>query len=139
MSGGFYEYAYRRLDELDRWVALLENMAARCRAWAGSDRAQTKSVKRADAPIYDVVPATAWDRAHITERAVLLEGAARKLQAAIVDVQALEGVMHDVEWVASGDYGVDSLMRSPHGAVDVERRDATHGPCPWACCALCSH
>ena len=54
-------------------------------------------------------------------RAVLLDRAAAKLRAAIVDVRAPEQVMHDVEWVASGDHSMDILMVPLPSAVEDDR------------------
>ena len=104
MSGGSFNYAYQKVYELDQWVATLKDMADHCRDWAASDRAETRRVNGVD------VPTTLEDRAAILVRGMLLERAAEKLRMAIVEVRALENVMHDVEWVASGDYAVDGLM-----------------------------
>jgi hypothetical protein len=111
MSGGSYDYAYSKLDELDRWVDTLEAMAVRCREWAASDRAATKYVDGAHSP------STLEDRARIHVRGMLLEKAAGRLKRAVDEVKSLERIMHDVEWVASGDYGIDDLM-GPLGGVE---------------------
>jgi hypothetical protein len=104
MSGGSHDYAYSKLYKLDEWVGTLESMATECREWAASDRAATKYVNG------EHVPTTVEDRACILVRGMLLEKAAERLKRAIDEVKSLEQIMHDVEWVASGDYGVDALM-----------------------------
>ena len=96
VSGGSYE----------RWASTLERMAASCREWAASDRAN----HRYDDASKTHVPTTIPERAQIVVRAVLLERVAARLRGAILEIQALEGVMHDVEWVASGDMDVHDLM-----------------------------
>lgn len=111
MSGGSYDYAYLKLDdELGRWPSILEAMADDCRKWASSVRAATKWVTEPGASRAEHVPTTLEDRAAILVRAMLLDAAAKRLREAIAKVRELEDVMHDVEWVASGDYGVDALM-----------------------------
>ena len=106
MSGGSYDYAYAKLDELRRWPSILSSMASRCREWAASEQAAT----RYDRSLRKDVPSTLEDRACIMVRALLLDRAASRLGAVIAEVEGLEDIMHDVEWVASGDSGVDSLM-----------------------------
>ena len=109
MSGGSFDYAYSKLDELNRWPAILRDMATHCRDWSADERAGRKwdSETRKD------IPTSLQERASILVRAMLLENAATRLQGAIDEVKRLEDVMHDVEWVASGDYGLDSLMDLP--------------------------
>lgn len=104
MSGGSFNYAHSKLYELDSWADMLDDMAERCRNWSASDSANMKYVDGVD------VPSTIEDRASILVRAMLLEKASKRLRGAIDEVKTLEQVMHDVEWVASSDYGVDSLM-----------------------------
>ena len=94
MSGGSYNYAYSKLDKLFSWASTLESMADDCKKWAVSDDASTFE-----------------DRARIMVRALLLEKAAKRLRGAITEVATLADIMHDVEWVASGDYGIDRLMK----------------------------
>jgi hypothetical protein len=106
MSGGSFDYAYTRLDELDRWSLILADMASRCREWAASDKADTKY----DRELKKNVPTTMDDRAHVLVRAMLLDKAAGRLRRAVDEVKMLKDLMHDVEWVVSGDYGVDRLM-----------------------------
>lgn len=101
MSGGSFDYAYSKIDELCDWVGTLNEMASRCRDWASSVRANTKHVNGID------VATTLEDRACILVRAMLLERAAERLRLAIAEVQALEDVMHDVEWVAYGSSGAE--------------------------------
>jgi len=105
MSGGSYDYAYRKIEDLDRWPETLNHMARQCRAWSVSERASKKYVDGAYAPT------TLEDRARVLVRAELLARAAVRLQRAIDEVKQLEVIMHDVEWVESGDYGVDALMK----------------------------
>jgi hypothetical protein len=95
MSGGSYDYAYSKLYELDRWVQTLEEMAESCKSHASSDSSDIRSLD---------------DRASILVRSLLLEQAAKRLKDAIDNVHSLEKVMHDVEWVDSGDYGVNALV-----------------------------
>ena len=45
MSGGSYDYAYGRIDQLDGWASTLERMAMECRDWARSDEAATKDAE----------------------------------------------------------------------------------------------
>jgi hypothetical protein len=105
MSGGSYDYAYSKLDELDRWVNLLGDMARRCKEWAASDEAGTKwdTQTKTDVP-------TSTDRALLFEHGKLLENAAKHLETAVAKVHILRALMQAVEWVASGDYGIDALM-----------------------------
>ena len=102
MSGGSYNYAYSKIDELRGWCATLGGMAAECRGWA-ADPDCTRYVGGKD------VPLTLEDRAAILVRGLLLERAAERLRVAVAEVSALSEVMHDVEWIASGDYGIDRL------------------------------
>jgi len=106
MSGGSYDYAYSKIDELSGWASTLESMAAQCREWSASERAS----KKWDEGMKNEVPTTLEDRARIMVRAELLQRAATRLRRVSDDVNALKDIMHDVEWTASGDYGVDSLM-----------------------------
>lgn len=105
MSGGSYDYAYRKIEDLDRWPETLTDMARECRARAMSARTRWVSKEQSHAPV------TLEDRARVLVRAELLERAAVQLKRAIDEVKQLEGIMHDVEWVTSGDYGVEILMR----------------------------
>ena len=106
MSGGSYNYAYQDLDELDRWYETLKHMAERCKAWAVSDDAS----KKFDRETKTHVASTMEDRARIMVRGMLLERAADRLKRVIAEIKMLKAIMHDVEWVASGDYGIDDLM-----------------------------
>jgi hypothetical protein len=106
MSGGSYNYAYSKIGELRGWASTLQSMADDCRERAASPGLQ--ATRRVGAEWVDH-PATMVDRATIMVKALLLESAARRLGAVAEDVQKLEGVMHDVEWVCSGDYGPGHL------------------------------
>ena len=105
MSGGSYDYAYRRIDELERWVSTLRGMAADCRKWAARLDQMWVSEAKADRP------ATDEDRARTLVPAIRLELAADELEQAIRRVRDLEQTMHDVEWIESGDYGPDHFAR----------------------------
>jgi hypothetical protein len=105
MSGGSYNYLHSKIDELDRWVSSLRHMAKRCREWASRDDDYVS--KYVDGKR---VRPSLEERACILVRALLLERAADNLQKSVREIEALEGILHDVEWVASGDYGVEQLM-----------------------------
>jgi len=106
MSGGSYNYLYQQIDDLERtWPENLEHMARRCREWA-----RFPELKKYVSAEKKEIPATLEDRAHIMARAMMLEAAAARLRRAIEAIKPLAGVMHDIEWVASCDYGVDALM-----------------------------
>jgi hypothetical protein len=102
MSGGSYDYAYSKIDELRGWWGTLDAMAKDCRGWA-ADPDLKQFVDGTWAPL------ALEDRAAILVRGLLLERAAERLRAAIAEVSALRDVIHDVEWIVSGDYTVDRL------------------------------
>jgi len=102
MSGGSYNYAYSHIGDIDHWASTLEGMAADCRDWA--KKIQTKVLSK-DAPV------TVEERARLASHAERLERAARLVREAHAEVERLEDLMHDVEWVRSGDYAVDELLR----------------------------
>lgn len=119
MSGGSYDYAYTKIREgLNSWPATLEDMAKRCREYAADT--PTKSVVKAIqdpnrdpkwGKEYEDVPLTLEDRARIMVKALRLERAAKKIREAADAVDdELEKIMHDVEWVESGDYGPAQLI-----------------------------
>lgn len=123
MSGGSYNYLYSKIDELYRWVDQLTDMANNCREWASSEQ----SAEKWNVELRANVPTTLEDRARIVARGLLLERAAARLKHAVDEVSSLKQIMHDIEWVDSGDYGAEDLMKpldnteSRHTAPAAER------------------
>jgi hypothetical protein len=106
MSGGRYDYAYEKVgDDLARWVSTLRSMATRIRGWS-VDNVRTIY----DPKINKDRPMTIEDRARCLVHALMLERAATDLETAAQKVTALTETMHAVEWIASGDWGLDSLL-----------------------------
>jgi hypothetical protein len=101
MSGGSYNYAYSRIDELAHWAKTLEDMASDCRSYV----ANTKTVHAGVDERHCVKhrPADDIDRAGWTAHAERLEAAAKKVREAAAAVEALADLMKGVEWVESGD------------------------------------
>ena len=117
MSGGSYNYVYRRIDEIDHWASTLEEMAADCKRYA----AETKTVDSGSDEHHCVTyrDADDIDRAQWLAHALRLENAAEKIGLAAVAVHEVKELMHDVEWVESGDYHPCQL--NPERAVSQEK------------------
>jgi hypothetical protein len=101
MSGGSYDYAYSKINELSSWVRTLELMAQACRTWSEGEPNSREGAFSLE------------ERSSLVVRALLLENGAKRLRNAIEYIYGLEKIMHDVEWTASGDYSVESLLEQP--------------------------
>jgi hypothetical protein len=105
MSGGSYNYAYSKIDELRNWVSTLRNMAERVRGWASCDYGVYVKTSGKQRPI------TLEERARVLVHALLLDSAASRLEKAVEGVEELETTMQAVEWIASGDSSIDVLFK----------------------------
>ncbi len=101
MSGGSYDYAYSKIDELERWASVLESMAERCEAWGVQGFTIFDPTRRA---------ATEIERSMVAYKGARLRQVAYEVREAARRVRDLEDLMQAVEWAASGDSGPDSLL-----------------------------
>lgn len=113
MSGGSYDYAYSKIDELSSWASTLDSMAAECRKWA--TETETKDVYDRETRTHTArnVPLTIEDRARIMVGAIRLENAAKKARAAYDALVEVKELMRDVEWISSCDTSVDTVFLDP--------------------------
>ncbi len=111
MSGGSYDYAYSRLEDHGRWESLLTGMATRMRTWA-MDPDATKFVKTIpDGGVQRLMdPLDTGDRAKLMRSAHRLDLLAREIAATHKKLVAMTDILHDVEWVASGDSDLGQLV-----------------------------
>lgn len=111
MSGGSYNYIYSKIEEVDRFESALTSMANRVERWADN------GFQLYDDEEKTWREATDLERAFVRLRAGQLRAAGIKVKAAIDALQAVEVLMHDVEWAASGDYSPQDLLTDEHKAV----------------------
>lgn len=104
MSGGSYDYAFQKIDDVKGFAATLDDMADRCRKWAAETETKWEGGKD--------VPITLEERARIMVAALRLEHVAKQVRTAHAALETVSDLMRDVEWIASGDYGVDTLFKS---------------------------
>jgi hypothetical protein len=110
MSGGSYDYAYQKTGCVSEMAETLEDMAAECRKRSAEATAKHVETKPG---VYSYVPVTAEDRARAEATALRLETVAVQLRKAHEDLVGVEDLMKTVEWICSGDWGVDSLFEDP--------------------------
>ena len=108
MSGGSYDYAYSRIDQHGRWASILDDMAGRIRRWAGEKASYYDYNAKKELPVTDEI------RGRLVREAIRLEDAADEVRRAHDALKGVEDLMHDVEWIASGDSSIGALLDGRH-------------------------